>query len=54
MFGFAIAMFVVAILAAIAGLTGLAAVATGTAKVVFIIALVLAAASWVVVRVRTP
>ena len=54
MFGFAITMFVIAILAGIVGFTGLVTFATGAAKVTFIVALVLAAASWVVVRVRTP
>ena len=54
MYGFAIIMFVIAILAAIVGFTGLVTVATGAAKITFIVALALAAASWVVVRVRTP
>jgi uncharacterized membrane protein YtjA (UPF0391 family) len=47
MFAWAIAFFVIALVAAVFGFTGIAVSAAGMAKVIFIIALVLAAVSLV-------
>jgi uncharacterized membrane protein YtjA (UPF0391 family) len=46
MFSWAIAFFVVALLAAIFGFGGLAASAAGIAKIIFIVALILAIVSF--------
>ena len=52
MFGFAIIMFLIAVLSAILGFTGLVAVATSVFKILFVVALVLAIASFVFSRLR--
>ena len=53
MFSWAIAFFVIALLAAIFGFGGLAASAAGIAKIIFVVALILAVISFVAGR-RTP
>ena len=50
MFSWAIAFFVIALIAAIFGFTGLAASAEGIAKIIFIVALILAIVSFVAGR----
>lgn len=50
MFSWAIAFFVIALIAAIFGFTGLAASAAGIAKIIFIVALILAIVSFVAGR----
>jgi uncharacterized membrane protein YtjA (UPF0391 family) len=50
MFSWAIAFFVIALLAAIFGFTGIAASAAGIAKIIFIVALILAIVSFAVGR----
>lgn len=54
MFSWAIAFFVIALLAAIFGFTGLAASAAGIAKIIFIVALILAIISFVAGRRGPP
>lgn len=54
MFGWVIALFVVAIVAALLGFGGIAASAAGIAKIVFWIALVLAVVGFFVGRTRAP
>ena len=53
MFNWVIALFVVAIIAAVLGFGGLAASAAGAAKVVFVVALALAVLGFVVDRTRS-
>jgi uncharacterized membrane protein YtjA (UPF0391 family) len=50
MFSWAIAFFVIALIAAIFGFGGLAASAVGIAKIIFIVALILALVSFVAGR----
>jgi uncharacterized membrane protein YtjA (UPF0391 family) len=50
MFSWAIAFFVIALIAAIFGFTGLAVSAAGIAKIIFIVALILAIVSFVAGR----
>jgi uncharacterized membrane protein YtjA (UPF0391 family) len=50
MFSWAIAFFVIALIAAIFGFGGLAASAAGIAKIIFVVALILAAISFFVGR----
>ncbi|HWO26614.1 MAG TPA: DUF1328 domain-containing protein [Kofleriaceae bacterium] len=50
MFSWAIAFFVIALIAAIFGFGGLAASAVGIAKIIFIVALILATVSFVAGR----
>lgn len=50
MFSWAIAFFVVALIAAVLGFGGLAASAAGLAKIIFFVALVLAVVSFVAGR----
>ena len=54
MFSWAIAFFVIALLAALFGFTGLAASAAGIAKIIFIVALILAIISFVAGRRGPP
>lgn len=54
MFGWVIALFVVAIVAALLGFGGIAASAAGIAKIVFWVALVLAIVGFFVGRSRVP
>ena len=54
MFSWAIAFFVIALLTAIFGFTGLAASAAGIAKIIFIVALILAIISFVAGRRGPP
>jgi uncharacterized membrane protein YtjA (UPF0391 family) len=50
MFGWALAFFVIALVAAVFGFGGIAASAAGIAKIVFVVALVLAVVSFFVRR----
>jgi len=50
MFSWAIAFFIIALLAAIFGFTGLAVSAAGIAKIIFVVALILAVISLVAGR----
>jgi uncharacterized membrane protein YtjA (UPF0391 family) len=50
MFSWAIAFFIIALLAAVFGFTGLAASAAGIAKIIFVVALILAIVSFAVGR----
>jgi len=50
MFSWAIAFFIIALIAAIFGFTGLAVGAAGIAKIIFVVALVLAIISFAAVR----
>ena len=50
MFSWAIAFFVIALIAAIFGFGGLAASAAGIAKIIFVVALILAAISFFIGR----
>ncbi len=50
MFSWAITFFIIALLAAIFGFTGIAASAAGIAKIIFIVALILAVISFAVGR----
>ncbi len=50
MFSWAIAFFIIALLAAIFGFTGLAVSAAGIAKIIFVVALILAVVSLVAGR----
>jgi uncharacterized membrane protein YtjA (UPF0391 family) len=53
MFSWAIAFFVIALVAALFGFGGIAASAAGMAKIIFLVALVLAVISFVVSRGRS-
>ncbi len=50
MFSWAIAFFIIALVAAIFGFTGLAVSAAGIAKIIFVVALILAVVSFAVGR----
>lgn len=50
MFSWAIAFFIIALLAAVFGFTGLAVSAAGIAKIIFVVALILAVVSLVAGR----
>jgi len=50
MFSWAIAFFIIALVAAIFGFTGLAVSAAGIAKIIFVVALILAIVSFAVGR----
>jgi len=50
MFSWAIAFFIIALLAAVFGFVGIAASAAGIAKIIFVVALVLAIVSFVAGR----
>jgi uncharacterized membrane protein YtjA (UPF0391 family) len=50
MFSWAIAFFVIALIAAVFGFTGIAASAAGIAKIIFVVALILAIVSFVAGR----
>lgn len=50
MFSWAIAFFIIALIAAIFGFTGLAVSAAGIAKIIFVVALILAIVSFAVGR----
>jgi uncharacterized membrane protein YtjA (UPF0391 family) len=50
MFSWAIAFFIIALVAAVFGFTGLAVSAAGIAKIIFVVALILAIVSFAVGR----
>jgi uncharacterized membrane protein YtjA (UPF0391 family) len=54
MFSWAIAFFIIALIAAIFGFTGLAVSAAGIAKIIFIVALILAIISFIAGRRGPP